>query len=315
MAITGNSDRDHTTPKEAHLKEKEEKEKSDASKDVPDSSSDPSVLKDNGTDRVLKILTITDNRYIDEAEEEDSIKAGVTETDIFAEKSDDDDNLQVSLPNEKEDDNTTTSQPQQCELSVSLSSEKEPTSCTITTQPQQCELSVSLSSEKEPTSCTITTQPQQQTGKQQVSDFVDEDQQGWSKADLEANCEKSDKDGEEENCSPLTNWSDSTDPWAVAKLLLTQYPEVILHLMSDGVLEKDSTNSSESQDKEKTEDLKETDLDKDVEEESEKIDTFADENSASSCHDNSTEDVEENEAVFEKDTEEALEKTMKGTKG
>ncbi|XP_035700341.1 uncharacterized protein LOC118432828 [Branchiostoma floridae] len=85
--------------------------------------------------------------------------------------------------------------------------------------------------------------------------------------------------------------------------------------MSDGALEKDSANSSESQDKEKTEDLKEPDPDKDVEEESEKIDTFADENSASSCHDNSTEDVEENEAVFEKDTEEALEKTMKGTMG
>ncbi|XP_078580385.1 uncharacterized protein LOC144864312 [Branchiostoma floridae x Branchiostoma japonicum] len=325
MAITGNSDRDHTTPKEAHLKEKEEKEKSDTSKDVPDSSPDPSVLKDNGTDRVLKILTITDNKYIDEEEQDDSIvKPGVSETDnIPPEKSEDDDNLQVSLPNEKDDDNTTTSQPQQCELSVSLSSEKEPTSCTNNTQPQQCELSVSLFGEKEPTSCTITTQPQQQTGKQQVSDFVDEDQQGWSKADLEANCEKNNKEDSpaEKNVPHLTHPPELGDPRVVAKLLFAQYPEpfvqkVILHLIDEDDLEEDTKNSSKGADeeKEKTEDLKELDPDKDVEEES-KIDPFADKNSASSCHDNSTEDVEENEAVFEKDTEEALEKTMKGIMG
>ncbi|XP_078661485.1 uncharacterized protein LOC144905622 [Branchiostoma floridae x Branchiostoma belcheri] len=281
MAVTS----DCTTPKEAQLKQKEEKEKSDTSKDV----SDPSVLKGNGTDKVLKILTVTDNRYIYEGEQEDSIvKPGVTETDILTEKSDD--NL--------EEDGT------------------------ITTQPEQCDLQVSLSNDKEAASCTITTQPQQQTGKQQLSDFVDEDQQGWSKADLEAKCEKSNE--EEEDCPPLTNLSGSSDPWAVAKLLITEYPEVILHLMSEGVpeIERESEKSSESQDKEKekAEDPKETDPDKDVEEESKKRDTLADKNSASCFHDDSseTEDDVENEAatdVVEKDTEEELEKTMKEASG
>ncbi|KAI8496996.1 hypothetical protein Bbelb_249450 [Branchiostoma belcheri] len=238
MAVTS----DCTTPKEAQLKQKEEKEKSDTSKDVPN----PSVLKGNGTDKVLKILTVTDNRYIYEGEQEDSIvKPGVTETDNtetdFTEKSDED----------LEEDGT------------------------IPTQPQQCDLQVSLSNDKEAASCTITTQPQQQTGKQHVSDFVDEDQQ--------------------------------------------ELAEVVLHLMSELVSGKQSEKSSESQDeeKEKAEDLEETDPDKDVEE---KIDTLADKNSASCFYDDTseTEDDVENEAatdVVEKDTEEAPEKTMKGTSG
>ncbi|CAH1241511.1 MAP3K14 [Branchiostoma lanceolatum] len=321
MAIT--SDTECTTPKEAHLKEKEEKEKSDTSKDVPDPSPDPSnsVLKDSGTDRVCKILTVTDNKYIEEAENEDSIvKPGVTETDNIPPEKSDGDDLQVSLPSEKEDENTITTQPQQCDLSFSLPNEKE---AAITTWPQQCDLSVSLSNEKEDEN-TITTQPQQQTGKQQVSDFVDEDLQGWSKADLEANREKNNKENgpAEKNVPNLTHPPELSDPRVVAKFLFSQYPEpfvqkVILHLMDEDDLDEDTKNSSEREDdeKEKAEDLEGTDPDKDVEEESEKIDILADKNSASYCHDNAseTEDVEENEAVFEKDTEEALEKTMKAT--